>query len=793
MDLSKCYVIDIETNNLLSRMLDFSSFPYKLNDSAKLWCVSIRNVKTREVWTAVGDEITKEWMEYTLQDCEYLIAHNGIKFDFIALKLFGVLDYTIGYLDSNDTIFGRSVTFIDTLVLSRLLHPDRFGGHSLEAWGLRLGNEKTDFRLACIEAGHMEKSDPAGHEFTFYTPIMAEYCEQDTSVNVDIFLELLLEMGEYKGWAKALKMEKKLADLAVRRESLGFWFDKDLAVTCLEDLLQKMTEIEQKIEPLLPPKPMGKTEQAKYILPKNQFKKDGTPSKALENRIEALGGILTKDGATWQLLYEDKLIKLPYHEPLKTEVKATLKDLDHIKMYLMSLGWNPVEWRERDLTKDAKKQNLPVEKRMAAMQRWVKDTLGGKYREARLNLIDQTPNSVENHLEYRLHDNKPVRVPTSPSVRVGVEKELCPNLVALGDKVAFANDFSLYLTYRHRKSSIAGGDIEDMDFDLEYPNTGYLSMYRESDRRVATPAIEIGASTNRYRHVGIANIPRASSLYGKEMRSLFGCGPGAVQLGFDFSSLEARIMGHYVLKYKDGDDLAASMLAEKPNDVHSKNAEKLGIARSEAKSLTYGILYGAQPAKVSKMLNVSMERAKEIYNDFWDAVPALKELKDNVEKFWEQNGKEYVPGVDGRKIMIRSKHSILNALFQSAGVICAKYVTVLNMQQLEALGFCTDPFVGKPDVCSMIEYHDECQYYVSPKLVKFETFDTEEEAEAFVKNWQEEDQLSAVSHGAKWYVTLPNVVSKTIASSIKQTEKLVNLNVPLGFEFIVSNTWYGCH
>jgi hypothetical protein len=277
------------------------------------------------------------------------------------------------------------------------------------------------------------------------------------------------------------------------------------------------------------------------------------------------------------------------------------------------------------------------------------------------------------------------------------------------------------------------------------------------------------------------------------MRSLFGCGPGAVQLGFDFSSLEARIMGHYVLKYKDGEELAKSMLAEKPLDIHSRNAEKLGIARSEAKSLTYGILYGAQPAKVSKMLNVPMERAKEIYNDFWDAVPALKELKDNVERFWEQNGKEYVPGVDGRKIMIRSKHSILNALFQSAGVICAKYVTVLNMQQLEALGFCTDPFFGKPDVCSMIEYHDECQYYVSPKLVKFETFDTEEEAEAFVKNWQGEDQLSAVSHGAKWYVTLPNVVSKTISSSIKQTEKLVNLNVPLGFEFIVSNTWYGCH
>jgi hypothetical protein len=793
VQLEKCYVIDIETNGLLSAMVDFSSFPYKLKDSASLWCVSIRNVKTREVFSASNEQITKDWLETTLQDCEYLIAHNGIKFDFIALKLFGIFDYTVGYLDNSDTLFGRKITFIDTLILSRLFNPDRFGGHSLEAWGLRLGNEKTDFRAESIELGYIEKTDPSGAEFLNYSPLMLSYCEQDTAVNVDIFLSLLREMGDYKGWGKAMKMEKKLADLAIRRESLGFWFDKDLAISCLEDLTQKMTEIEQKIEPILPPKIMGKTEQAKYILPKNQFKKDGMPSKALENRIEALGAMLTKEGATWQMLFEDKLYKLPYHEPLKTEVKATLKDLDHIKMFLMSLGWVPVEWRERDLTKDAKKQNLSFDKRMAAMKRWVKDTLDGKYKEARLALINQDASNVESSLEYRLHDNKPVRVPTSPSVRVGVEKELCPNLVALGDKVAFANDFSLYLTYRHRKSSIAGGDIEDMDFDAESPNTGFLSVYREEDHRVPTPAIEIGASTNRYKHMKICNIARANSLYGKEMRSLFGCGPGFVQLGFDFSSLEARIMGHYVIKYPEGEELAESMLAEKPLDVHSRNAEKLGIARSEAKSLTYGILYGAQPAKVSKMLNVPIDRAKEIYNDFWDAVPALKALKDNVEKFWENNGKEYIPGVDGRKIMIRSKHSILNALFQSAGVICAKYVTVLNMQQLEAYGLCIDPFEGKPEVCSMIEYHDECQYLVSPRLVKFKTFETEEAAEDFIKNWDGEDQLSAVSHGTSWYITLPNVVSKTISQSIKQTEKIVNLNVPLGFEFIVSNTWYGCH
>jgi len=73
----------------------------------------------------------------------------------------------------------------------------------------------------------------------------------------------------------------------------------------------------------------------------------------------------------------------------------------------------------------------------------------------------------------RLREDFPVRLPTSPKVRVGIEKDLCPNLVKLGEKVAFANDFALFLTYKHRKSSIAGGEIEDMDFDLETPNTGF--------------------------------------------------------------------------------------------------------------------------------------------------------------------------------------------------------------------------------------------------------------------------------------------------------------------------------
>ena len=44
----KRLVVDIEANNLLANMLDFSALPYKMNNEARLWCVVVRDVDTDE-------------------------------------------------------------------------------------------------------------------------------------------------------------------------------------------------------------------------------------------------------------------------------------------------------------------------------------------------------------------------------------------------------------------------------------------------------------------------------------------------------------------------------------------------------------------------------------------------------------------------------------------------------------------------------------------------------------------------------------------------------------------------
>ena len=773
-------VIDIETNNLLQNMLDFSSLPYKLKPDSRLWCISIRDVDTLKVETLKsesGTSISKAELEAALSDADEIIAHNGIKFDFLVLKLFGLLDYEIGYLGRPDKLFGREVKFTDTLIRSRLINPDRRGGHGLEAWGKRLGEYKGDFK--------------AFHE---YSDEMVTYCEQDTLVTVLIHKALQKEFDDYRAWYKPEKLENKLADIGIRRESYGFWFDKELAVQSLDRLQTMMKELSDKVNPILPPKKLTKTRLKEFTPPKKQINQDQSWSANLKRFVEKHNMEILSDSS---VMYNGNVYFIPFEEPLKTSEPATIDDLDHVKMHLIDLGWVPVEWKERDLTKDSKKQVIPYEKRVKALDKWLEQTFDEeKYTDLRLKELNMGTDKavIREKLLKRLRDDRPVRVPTSPMVRVGVEKELCPNLKKLGDRVAFANDFNLYLTYKHRKSSIAGGDIEDMDFDEEYPNTGFLSMYREVDGRIPTPAIEIGAATNRYRHIGVCNIARASSIFGKEMRSMFGCGKGMVQFGFDFSSLEARIQGHYILPY-NGEELALQLLASKPNDIHTINGKKLGIPRDQAKSISYMLMYGGSAAKARKMLGISQMEAEILVQGYWDAVKPLSDLRDDVVVSWERRDKKYVVGVDGRKINTRSQHSLLNALFQSGGVICAKYSTVFMFQLLEDQGYKCNPFEHeKLDVCGMIEYHDECQLAVNPELITFKIFSSEDEAENFVKDWTGE-QLGAIVDGnnGKFVIALPNVVSKAVSEAINMAVKEVNLKVDLGMEWVVHKNWYGCH
>ena len=111
-------------------------------------------------------------------------------------------------------------------------------------------------------------------------------------------------------------------------------------------------------------------------------------------------------------------------------------------------------------------------------------------------------------------------------------------------------------------------------------------------------------------------------------------------------------------------------------------AEYYTTQRQAAKAVTFGIMYGAGPKKISEQVTkdsgkyFSQQEAKEVIDDYFQSFHALKKWIDTNHKFIEQNGfvysffgrKRRLPNVKSSAAGIKS-HSIrsgLNFLVQSA-------------------------------------------------------------------------------------------------------------------------------
>ena len=100
-------VFDVETDGLYL-------------DAKNIWCL-VAVDENDKVYSFKTDEINKGID--LLKSADKIIGHNIIGFDIpVIKKLTGVDLY-------------KHTEVLDTLTLSRLFHPTREGGHSLEKWG----------------------------------------------------------------------------------------------------------------------------------------------------------------------------------------------------------------------------------------------------------------------------------------------------------------------------------------------------------------------------------------------------------------------------------------------------------------------------------------------------------------------------------------------------------------------------------------------------------------------------------------------------------------------------------
>lgn len=754
-------VFDIETSGLLNEWLDYSQYPFRLKEGFKIHCLCAKDVDTGKKYEFYGDTI-KDIPEF-FSSVDYVITHNGIGFDLRVLQLFFNIDFDIG----PDRFVGGCYVD-DTLVLSRVLYPDRKGGHSLKAWGKRLGILKGDFS---------ENTD-----WKDFSEDMLRYCRQDVEVNEAAWKALWKE-AEGWDWTSAYELEKSTQYITTIQEHFGFNFDTELARKSHAELSKWLQEIEQKVEPQLPPKPMGKTAGKKFTPPKVQFKKDGSLNANLIKFVEKHKGKV-KDNRSVELYGVVHTLPLK-QEPVIDHEPMTLANQADLKKWLVSAGWNPKVWSEKDLTLNNKKQKLTPDEFRDSVLRYVEGTIGSPYEKYRCMHVKSKPYELKRKLLN--HDiNRPLKVYTSPKYTINQDKDVDPSLEKLGDKYAFIKDVVKWLTYRHRRSSI-----------LSEKGAGFLMGVR-SDGRISTPANSCGTPTSRYQHKVVCNIPRVTSLYGEPLRRSFGCSEGNWQVGYDAAGLEARIEGHYTKQFKGGKEYAKALVADKPNDIHTVSAKKNGVTRDEQKTLKYAISYGAQANKIAAQMGWSLARAKRVFEAFWETAEPLKILKERVTQYWKtKGGKKFVRGLDGRKLWVRSQHSILNIIFQSAGVICCKKANKLHWDALKERGLLFNPFVdssinGKCMI--MIHYHDEAQWEVSKELVQRWEFDDLESAENKVRKLLTEGKTcgNIDSHGGKHVVSY-SVVGDLARKCMKEAGRHYNLRVELDSDYSVGKNWAECH
>jgi DNA polymerase I-like protein with 3'-5' exonuclease and polymerase domains len=231
------------------------------------------------------------------------------------------------------------------------------------------------------------------------------------------------------------------------------------------------------------------------------------------------------------------------------------------------------------------------------------------------------------------------------------------------------------------------------------------------DGRVHGKVITNGAVTGRMTHSGpnMAQVPAVrkndkgvileglAGGYGVECRECWTVEEGNVLVGCDASGLELRMLAHY-MKDEDYVRTVCEGSSKDGTDVHSVNQRAAGLAtRDLAKTFAYAYLYGAGDAKIGSIVGGSARDGAKLKAKFLSSLPALSRLIATVSKY---AAKGWVPGLDGRRIWVRSEHAALNSLLQGAGAVVMKKALVIFDDKRKA---------NKWPVKYVANVHDEAQ------------------------------------------------------------------------------------
>lgn len=253
------------------------------------------------------------------------------------------------------------------------------------------------------------------------------------------------------------------------------------------------------------------------------------------------------------------------------------------------------------------------------------------------------------------------------------------------------------------------GTLEGLDFPEAKAIAEYLLLQKriaqiqswlkaiQPDGRVRGKVITNGAVTGRMTHhsPNMAQVPSCGSPYGEDCRDLWIVEKGYKLVGIDASGLELRMLAHYM---KDD----AYIYEVTQGDIHTANQKAAGLeTRAQAKTFIYAFLYGAGAAKIGKVVGAGAKEGQRLIDSFLENTPKLRTLREDVARICKSSGS--LPGLDGRRLYVRSDHAAVNTLLQGAGAIVMKQALVILDERLSKLGV---------DYKFVANVHDEWQIEV---------------------------------------------------------------------------------
>ncbi len=710
-------VYDLESDGLLDRL-------------TRIHSLIIRHYETGDVYVFRRNKTEDTIINGVrmLERAKVRVGHNVIAFDEEAIKLV--------YPDYNPQGKLR-----DTLPMVRMLFADQkdkdfrlwernqlpgqlIGANTLKAWGYRVGLNKGDYAddkaAEAKEKGITDPDEIIQYVWGSWNQEMEDYCELDVDVNVALWAKCLRAQ-----WPEpSIVFQHQAHSLWSDAEKNGIYFRKEEAEKLAEEIkveAEKLGKIaiehygvwfapgKKYIVAPLWDDPGGVNKKKKYPEPRKKWGEDLSrsiwgeiciPKKSLKFKDPNRGDRF--EGAAFcPIVYK--------------EFKPTSRQMI-IDRFTVIYNWKPFE---DDFTEKGNPEiNDEVLRNLIGKIPMAEELAEVFYLNKRLGQIATGKEAWLKHVdaEGKIH----------PRFNVGA---------TLSGRVAHSNPNI------GQVPRVVKVDVKNKDGSLNKKVLG-------PDGKPIAACFDANGEFKKK-----VVLKGRKGKHGWDCRHLFYVPPEwGIMVGCDLAGIELRCLANLAQPFDDG--VLIDIILN--GDIHAINQAAAGLDnRDQAKTLIYALIYGGGDRKLGAIVQPLADeetqrklgaemRARLMLN-----VPSLRFAVEWVKK---HASKGILPGLDGRRLFVRSPHSALNLKLQSDATLIAQKWGLLCEESLLDMGL---EHSWNGDFVFLMWVHDEIQIALrhGVDVAEVETRLTDAAAKAGLYFGYVCPVAAEAKHGADWAIT----------------------------------------